>query len=102
MCCGNEAGSYLRLRESCNTQLKAQGPSKTCNQSKTEEEEHLKVVGVLDESDGVVTDREHELPLFSSRVPARVRANSSRKSAPPRNRQLLVIVNNKLPILWGS
>ena len=30
------AGSYLRLTDSCITQLKAQGPSKTCNESKEE------------------------------------------------------------------
>jgi len=39
MCNGSEVGSYLRLIDSCTTQLKAQGP-KTCNESK-EEEEHL-------------------------------------------------------------
>ena len=33
MCCGTEAGSYLRLTDSCVTQLKAQGPSRTCNES---------------------------------------------------------------------
>jgi len=38
MCCGAEAGSYLRLIDSCITQLKAQGPSRTCNESKEEEE----------------------------------------------------------------
>ena len=32
-----EAGSYLRLIDSCITQLKAQGPSRTCNVSKEEE-----------------------------------------------------------------
>ena len=37
MCCGTEAGSYLRLIDSCTTQLKAQGPSRTCNESKEEE-----------------------------------------------------------------
>ena len=31
-------GSYLRLIDSCITQLKAQGPSRTCNESKEEEE----------------------------------------------------------------
>ena len=31
MCSGSEAGSYLRLIDSCITQLKAQGPSRTCN-----------------------------------------------------------------------
>jgi len=39
MCCGTEAGSYLRLIDSCITQLKAQGPSRTCNESTEEEEE---------------------------------------------------------------
>ena len=34
-----EAGSYLRLIDSCVTQLKAQGPSRTCNESKSGEEE---------------------------------------------------------------
>ena len=34
MCCGTEAGSYLRLIDSCITQLKAHGPSRTCNESK--------------------------------------------------------------------
>ena len=37
MCSGSEAGSYLRLIDSCLTQLKAQGPSRTCNESKEEE-----------------------------------------------------------------
>jgi len=36
MFCGTEAGSYLRLIDSCITQLKAQGPSRTCNESKKE------------------------------------------------------------------
>jgi len=33
---GSEAGSYLRLIDSCTTQLKAQGPSRTCYESKEE------------------------------------------------------------------
>jgi len=41
MCCGTEAGSYLRLIVSCITQLKAQGPSRTCNESNEEEESQL-------------------------------------------------------------
>ena len=32
-----EAGSYLRLTDSCITQLKAQGPARACNESKEEE-----------------------------------------------------------------
>ena len=31
--------AYLRLIDSCITQLKAQGPSRTCNESKEEEED---------------------------------------------------------------
>jgi len=32
-------GAYLRLIDSCIIQLKAQGPARTCNESKEEEEE---------------------------------------------------------------
>ena len=44
MCIGSDAGSYLRLIDSCITQLQAQGPSRTCIESKEEEEEerHLR------------------------------------------------------------
>ena len=35
--CGTEAGSYLRRMGSCITQLKAQGPSRTCNENKEED-----------------------------------------------------------------
>ena len=35
---GSEAGSYLRFIDSCITQLRAQGPARTCNKSKEEEE----------------------------------------------------------------
>ena len=38
-CCGTEAGLYLRLIDFSITQLKAQGPSRTCNESKEEEED---------------------------------------------------------------
>ena len=41
MCCGTEVGSHVRRIDSCITQLKAQGPSRTCNESKEEEEEDL-------------------------------------------------------------
>ena len=37
-CSGSETVAYLRLIDSCITQLKAQGPSRTCNESKEEEE----------------------------------------------------------------
>jgi len=39
-----EAGSYLRLIDFFITQLKAQGPSRTCNESKEEEEKIQKGV----------------------------------------------------------
>jgi len=37
MCSAFEAGSYLKLIDSCVTQLEAQGPSRTCNESEEEE-----------------------------------------------------------------
>ena len=36
MCSGSEAGSFWRLIDFCIAQLKAQGPSRTCNESKAE------------------------------------------------------------------
>ena len=39
MCGGTEASSYLRLIDSFITQLKAQGPFRTCNESKEEDGE---------------------------------------------------------------
>ena len=42
---GSEEGSYLRPIDSCITKLKAQGPSRTCNESKEEEEEEKRVIG---------------------------------------------------------
>jgi len=44
MCSGSEAGSYLRLIDSCISQLKAQGPSRACNESKEEEERFRRLV----------------------------------------------------------
>ena len=41
MCCGSEAGSYWRLKDSCITQLEDQESSRTCNESKEEEEENI-------------------------------------------------------------
>ena len=55
LCCVTEAGSYLRLIDFCITQLKAQGPSRTYNESKEKEEEHLHARG------GVVAHHEHGL-----------------------------------------
>ena len=39
ICIVSEAGSCLKLIDSCITQRKAQGPSRTCNKSKEEEED---------------------------------------------------------------
>ena len=38
-CSGCEASSYLRRIDSCITQLKAQGPSRTCNESKDDDDD---------------------------------------------------------------
>jgi len=45
MRCCTEAGSYLRLIGSYITQLKAQGPSRTCNESKEEELARQRLLG---------------------------------------------------------
>ena len=42
---GSEAGLYLRLIDSCITQLKAQGPFRTWNWSKEEEEKKVEAGG---------------------------------------------------------
>ena len=39
MSSGSEAGSCLRLADSCITQLEAQGPSRTCKESEEKEKE---------------------------------------------------------------
>ena len=57
MCCGTEAGSYLRLIDSCITQLKAPGPSWSCNES-TEQEGVRGVVGEQHEGLGIVVQQE--------------------------------------------
>ena len=44
MCSGSEAGSFLGLIDSCITQLKAHGPSGTCNESEEEEGRYLSMV----------------------------------------------------------
>ena len=61
MCSGSEAGSYLRLIDSCATHLKAQGPSRTCNESK--EEGKLTLVSGLAQGRGsrVIKKNKHSL-----------------------------------------
>ena len=44
MCSGSEAGSYLRLIESGITQVKAQGTSGTCKESKADENIRARLV----------------------------------------------------------
>jgi len=58
MCSGSEAGSYLRLIDSCITQLKAQGPSRTCNESKEEEVEGGRVTSSTSGGDATGDSRE--------------------------------------------
>ena len=64
---GTVSGSYLRLIDSCITQLKAQGPSRTCNESKEEEEEEEAV------SDGDPLGKLSELSRRFSHVSSVVR-----------------------------
>ena len=59
---GSEPGSYLRLIDSCITHLKAQGPSRTCNESKEEEAE--------EEDKGAPSDIKRKVPpMMVSSVP---------------------------------
>ena len=37
----NEASSYMRLKDSCITQLEDRGPSRTCDENEEEEEEEV-------------------------------------------------------------
>jgi len=65
-----EAGSYLRRIDLCVTQLKAQGPSRTCNESKEEEEEasapaetrHAESVILREEHDHTLVKDSEQLP----------------------------------------
>jgi hypothetical protein len=47
-----EAGSYVRLIDSFNTQLKAQEPSRTCDESKEKELLQRSAFGFVGESSG--------------------------------------------------
>ena len=47
MCSGSEAGSHSRLIDPCIAQLKAQGLSGTCDESKEEEEEEEEAYNIL-------------------------------------------------------
>ena len=62
MCSGSEAGSYLRLTDSCITPIRAQGPSRTCNESKEEGREADLVFGVGGGAQRAVVDGEPVLP----------------------------------------
>jgi len=68
-----EVGSYLRLIDSCITQLEAQGPSRTCNESKEEEEvfqqPHLpRGGGSVDRGTSLIRKR-HPLGPYSRAMP---------------------------------
>ena len=58
---GSEAGSYLRLIDGCITQLKAQGPSRNCNERKEE-------VPVIDSGLGGVPREQKKLKGHLPRV----------------------------------
>ena len=59
MCSGSGAGSYLRRTDSCITQLKAQGPCRTCNESK-EEYTVTMVVSIRNKRIFISLDASHE------------------------------------------
>ena len=77
MCSGFEEVSYLRLIDSCITQLKAQGPARTCNESNEEEGEDpqvdiLKLTAILKLTCWVPQIRQ----LWGANEPGIKRANS--------------------------
>ena len=61
----HEAGSYLRLIDSSITQLKDQGPSRTCNESK-EEEGRVRLTGLIVEV--CAAERPLEFRVYGFRV----------------------------------
>ena len=65
-------GSYLRLIDSCITQLKAHGPARTCNESKEDEEDSTCVGGGGRESltsvDDCGTDKTVKVLSFQVKV----------------------------------
>jgi len=61
MCSGSEAGSYLRLIDSCITQLKAQGPARTCNESQEKEDTSV-LLKVGAQSEVLVDQQRHYQP----------------------------------------
>jgi len=85
MCSGSEAGSYLRLIDSCITQIKAQGPSRTCNESK---EEHVRVPccgrGAVREGGGARASRKAAPPAGCAKAAAPVSGSCSPATAAPR------------------
>ena len=83
---GSEAGSYLRLIDSCITQLKAQGPSRTCNESKEEEEEP--VTSLLEgEMLGISRSKSSSSPYSSPAPSPRPLSSGERgeRGGPPRS-----------------
>ena len=62
-----EEGSYLKFIDSCITQLKVQGPSRTCNESK--EEAKKKVPGAAQRLSQRLLDGESGKGVMSEAVP---------------------------------
>ena len=84
--------SYLRRIDSCITQLKAQGPSRTCNESKEEKKrnlaEHLHeahLLLLLGTEDEVLLNRRGRLPNLFRKVDVRLpeKGNSYSHGARP-------------------
>ena len=83
-----EAGSYLRLIDVCITQLKAQGPSRTCNESEEEEEDSPGLLGQSPLRKPVREPRPIPLParvssqLRHSTASQRLKSISAKSTAP--------------------
>ena len=62
-------GSYLRLIDFCITQLKAQGPSRTCHESKEEKEENLvgeDLLALIERAEQLVEGLQRESSLLTT------------------------------------
>ena len=102
MCSSSEAGSYLSLIDSCVTQLKAQGPSRTGDESKEEEKRvcsDLECWRALRRAAGFFCA--HHQPCLTQCVNQTVLV-SQLPHITVNLLYSLAIVNNKLTILWGS
>ena len=71
-----EAGSCLRLIDSCIPQFRAQGPSRTCNENQEEEEEDLSAQMQYERP--TLADTEGEVRVGEN-VPGALRPESQQK-----------------------